>query len=93
MGGKFRPHRDSILDRPARSQSLYQLSYPAHIPRVKVNGIKYLLFLYAFTESEWGEKKTFPPRPWNLYFVENFILFYFILLKNNLSGIYLKFYD
>jgi len=30
MGGKSRPHRDSIPDRPARSQSLYQLSYPAH---------------------------------------------------------------
>ena len=30
-GGKSRPHRDSISDRPARSQSLYRLSYPAHI--------------------------------------------------------------
>ena len=30
-GGKSRPHRDSILDRPAHSQSLYRLSYPAHI--------------------------------------------------------------
>jgi len=29
-GGKSRPHRDSIPDRPARSQSLYQLSDPAH---------------------------------------------------------------
>ena len=29
-GGKSRPHRDSIPDRPARSQSLYQLNYPAH---------------------------------------------------------------
>ena len=29
-GGKSRPHRDSIRDRPARSQSLYQLSYPDH---------------------------------------------------------------
>ena len=28
-GGKSRPHRDSISDRPARSQSLYRLSYPA----------------------------------------------------------------
>jgi len=28
MGGKSRPNRDSILDHPARSQSLYQLSYP-----------------------------------------------------------------
>ena len=29
-GGKYRLHRDSIPDRPARSQSLYRLSYPAH---------------------------------------------------------------
>ena len=27
---KSHPHQDSILDRPARSQSLYRLSYPAH---------------------------------------------------------------
>jgi len=25
-GGRTRPHRDSILDRPGRSQSLYRLS-------------------------------------------------------------------
>jgi len=30
-GGKSPPHRDSIPDRLARSQSLYRLSYPAHI--------------------------------------------------------------
>ena len=30
-GGKSRLHRDSIPDRRARSQSLYRLSYPAHI--------------------------------------------------------------
>ena len=30
-GGKSRPHRDSIPDRPARSQSLYRLSCSAHI--------------------------------------------------------------
>jgi len=29
-GDSSRPHRDSIPDRPARSQSLYRLSYPAH---------------------------------------------------------------
>ena len=29
-GGKSRPHRDSIPDRPGRTQSLYRLSYPAH---------------------------------------------------------------
>ena len=30
-GGISRPHRDSIMDRPARSQSVYRLSYRAHI--------------------------------------------------------------
>jgi len=30
-GGKSRPHRNSIPDRPAPSQWLYRLSYPAHI--------------------------------------------------------------
>ena len=30
MGGKSRPYRDSIPDRPARSQQLYRLNYPAH---------------------------------------------------------------
>ena len=30
-GGKSRPHRDSIADRPARSHSLYRMSYRAHI--------------------------------------------------------------
>ena len=29
-GGKSRPHRDSMPDRPARSQSLYRLTYPVH---------------------------------------------------------------
>ena len=33
-GGKSRPHRDSIPDRPPRSQSLYRLSYRAHINRL-----------------------------------------------------------
>ena len=28
-GGNSRPHRGLIPDRPVRSQSLYQLSYPA----------------------------------------------------------------
>ena len=29
-GGKSRPHQDLIPQRPARSQSLYRLSYLAH---------------------------------------------------------------
>ena len=35
-GGKSLPHRDSIPYRPARSQSLYRLSYPAHFYRLLV---------------------------------------------------------
>ena len=30
-GEKSHPHRDSIPDRPARSQSLYRMNYPAYI--------------------------------------------------------------
>jgi len=37
-GGKSRPYRDSIPDRPARSQS-YRLSYPAHFRRRWENDI------------------------------------------------------
>ena len=33
-GGKSRPHQDSIPDRPAPSQSLYRLSYRAHIQNI-----------------------------------------------------------
>ena len=36
-GGKSRPHWDSIPDRPDRSQSLYRLSYPAHLLKVLYN--------------------------------------------------------
>ena len=32
-----RPHRDSIPDHPPRSQSLYRLSYPAHVVVLLVN--------------------------------------------------------
>jgi hypothetical protein len=38
-GGKSHPHRDSIPDRPARSQSLYRLSYRAHSWEVTVSVI------------------------------------------------------
>ena len=34
-GGKSRPHRYSIPDRPARSQSLYRLSHRAHTQKKK----------------------------------------------------------
>ena len=37
-GGKSRPYRDSIPDRPTRSQSLYRLSHPAHkfVPNAQI---------------------------------------------------------
>ena len=38
--GKSRPHRDSIPDCPARSQSLYRLSYPAN-RRTSVSNLFY----------------------------------------------------
>ena len=40
-GGKSRPHRDSIPDRPARSQPLYPLSYQEHV------------VLIAFLRQQW----------------------------------------
>ena len=46
-GGKSRPHRDSIPDRPARSRPLYRLSYPAYI----YTKIKRSLSLQSLTAS------------------------------------------
>jgi len=44
-GGKSRPNRDSIPDRPVRSQSLYRLSYRAHNSTMKkVNVV--LIYVY-----------------------------------------------
>jgi len=42
-GGKSRPHRDSILDRPARSQSLYRLSYRPTTRKVRRDLIKHFV--------------------------------------------------
>jgi len=56
-GGKSRAHRDSIPDRPARSQTLYGLSYPAH---TKGRGIV-LLFHDRGTRRGWVLSIT--PRP------------------------------
>jgi len=41
MGGISRPHRDSIPDRPACSQSLYRLRYPAHTTAIYFYEIQY----------------------------------------------------
>jgi len=45
--GKSRLHRDSIPDRPVRSQSLYRLSYPAHI-------YIYIQIYYTYTHTHAG---------------------------------------
>ena len=52
-GGKSRPHRDSIPDRPARSQSLYRLSNPAHNEAISKgpNNIQMLIFYQTGTEA------------------------------------------
>ena len=48
-GGKSRPHRDSIPDRPARSQSLYRLSYLAH----SSNSSSSIVITKPYTQHEW----------------------------------------
>jgi len=54
-GGKSRPHRDLIPDRPARSQSPYRLSYPAHIElyvlcrNVHTLSLSLSLYIYIYT--------------------------------------------
>jgi len=49
-GGKSRPHWESIPDRPARSQSLYRLSYPANW---LVCSSYYIMFLsYVYWENK-----------------------------------------
>ena len=50
-GGKSRPHRDSIPDLPARSPSLYQLSYPAHTHTHTHTHI--YIFIYTSVISVW----------------------------------------
>jgi len=42
-GGKSRPHRDSIPDRPARSQSLYRLSYRATRYEIQQSLLQYTI--------------------------------------------------
>ena len=43
-GGKSSSHRHSIPDRPARSQSLYRLSYQAHPLHVVANAMSDAMF-------------------------------------------------
>jgi len=52
-GGKSRPHRDSIPDRPAPSQSLYRLSYPAHVCFVRISEFITIISLYSILQPRW----------------------------------------
>ena len=63
-GGKSRPHRDSIPDRPARSQSLYRLSYPTHYSYFQV---KVLYFLSPQLLLTLDSNMFIPGRPINSY--------------------------
>ena len=60
-GGKSLPHRDSILDRPARSQSLYRLNYQAHGLSQRVGRGIALLYHDQGTRRGWVVSST--PRP------------------------------
>ena len=61
-GGKSRPHRDSIPDRPTRSQSLYRLSYPDSLSKCCI-----LVFVqalcYCFTLKYNFAQYCIKPRP------------------------------
>ena len=57
MGGKSRPHQDPILDHPAHSQSLYQLSYPGP-PQYSYSVLKYSMFFWKSLQIKKLETKT-----------------------------------
>jgi hypothetical protein len=61
-GGKFRPHRDSIPDCPARSQSLYRMSYPAH-PRCLEGSRKLRFSDYVTVAQNVGKVVSLRHRP------------------------------
>jgi len=52
--GKSRPHRDSFPDRPARSQSVYRLSYRAHV--LPSSNSKLLHVCNVFNNNNNGER-------------------------------------
>ena len=52
-GGKSRPHRYSIPDRPACSQSLYRLSYPAHAHTHRHTHTHIYIYIYIYIFFEW----------------------------------------
>ena len=53
--GKSHPHRDSIPDLPACSQSLYRLSYRAHNLTIIENEYCIIYYILVFLKNE-GEE-------------------------------------
>jgi len=75
-GGKSRPHLDSIPDHPARSQSLYRLSYPAHTHTYTLHNI-YIYIHYVEVNIIY------------IYYVEvNIIYIYIYYVEVNIIYIY-----
>jgi len=52
-GGKSGPNRDSIPDRPARSDSLYRLSYRAHSQRIYPCKLQRQIRLGSLGNNKW----------------------------------------
>ena len=50
-GGKSRPHRQSIPDPPACSQSLYRLNYPA--PKCDLYCLQFSSIIYKYSVLTW----------------------------------------
>jgi len=62
-GGKSRPQRNSIPNRPALSQSLYWLSYPAQTTLSSAEAKERVeLYLYSPSGPSW------PVRVWDVFF-------------------------
>ena len=55
-GGKSHPHRYSIPDRPARSQSLYWLSYPTH---TRINSLSLNIIIFILLAASVGKLQDF----------------------------------
>ena len=82
-GGKSRPHQDSIPDCPARSQSLYRLSYPAHTTYIYTIQIS-ALWNPNIKPTNFEQRKCYngnqwintygghaPPQPKDVFFLQN----------------------
>ena len=65
--GKSRPHRDSIPDRSARSQSLYRLSYPANSYQLNAQCL-FITYIYCISPTCFGVAVTIiRENIWTLY--------------------------